>query len=203
MLPGVSFSPFNQNQPPGRQGNAQPVQDAIQALSLRYPVVLGASSPVAPSLLSNGPVGSPVSSVPGAGPFSPASLFGPRAGMAPPMPLAAAAGVPMPPPGTPPMVAPPPLPTPGITINTPPGVGAPQVKNGLPGTDPAEQIRQFYRTYLGRDAAADDPQKWLSGAYGYGTDLGSIENAIKTSDEAQQYAQRGPSGGGPPTYRPY
>ena len=74
----------------------------------------------------------------------------------------------------------------------PPGIGPPPpTPTTAPSynTNDAKAVQGFYTTYTGRAAAADDPQKWLTGAYGYGTDLGSIENAIKNSGEAQAYAK--------------
>jgi hypothetical protein len=57
-------------------------------------------------------------------------------------------------------------------------------------------VQGYYTKYLGRAANADDPNKWLTGAYGYGTDLPTIENAIKNSDEAKAYAAKQGAGGG-------
>lgn len=54
----------------------------------------------------------------------------------------------------------------------------------------ASAVQGYYQKYLGRAANPDDPEKWLTGQYGYGTDLGSIENAIRNSDEARQYSSR-------------
>lgn len=50
-------------------------------------------------------------------------------------------------------------------------------------------IQGYYTKYTGRAANPNDPQTWLSGGYGYGTDLPTIENAIKNSPEAQAYAK--------------
>lgn len=86
----------------------------------------------------------------------------------------------------------------GNTVDTP----DPQIQQPTPqAAQPAGygDVQGYYQKYLGRAANADDPNKWLSGAYGYGTDLGSIENAIKSSDEAQAYAKAqggGAAGGG-------
>ena len=54
-------------------------------------------------------------------------------------------------------------------------------------------IREAYRTYLGRDASDDEVANWESGAYGYDNAADRI-NAIRTSGEAQAYAQS--QGGG-------
>lgn len=57
MMPGLSFSPFNQkpNQAaPGQQ--SAPVQDAIKIMSFRMPSVVGAGAP-APQGLLGGPTG--------------------------------------------------------------------------------------------------------------------------------------------------
>ena len=55
-------------------------------------------------------------------------------------------------------------------------------------SDPnASAVEGYYTKYLGRNANPGDAQTWLSGGYGYGTDLPTIENAIKSSPEALVY----------------
>lgn len=78
---------------------------------------------------------------------------------------------------------------------------SPDIQQPAPAQAPAQpagygDVANYYQKYLGRAAAPDDPNKWLSGAYGYGTDLGTIENAIKGSDEARAYSSRSGGGGG-------
>ena len=51
------------------------------------------------------------------------------------------------------------------------------------------QIRQAYRTYLGREASASDVEGWVSGQF-HGGDIRHWLNAIRTSGEAQAYAAR-------------
>ena len=53
---GLSFAPINGRQ--GYQADLDPVQEAIQILSLRRPTVLGAQAPVAPGLFGP-PSGAP------------------------------------------------------------------------------------------------------------------------------------------------
>lgn len=69
-------------------------------------------------------------------------------------------------------------------------------QSGASSGSPESAVQNYYTTYLGRAANADDPQKWLTGAYGYGTDLPTIENAIRNSGEAQAYAKAHPGSGG-------
>lgn len=83
----------------------------------------------------------------------------------------------------------------GNTVDTP----DPQIQQptqAAPSYNPNDvsAVQGFYQKYLGRAANPNDPQTWLSGGYGYGSDLGSIENAIKGSGEAQAYAKA--QGGG-------
>ena len=51
------------------------------------------------------------------------------------------------------------------------------------------QIRQAYRTYLGREASASDVDGWVSGQY-HGGGIDDWVNAIRNSGEAQAYAAR-------------
>ena len=57
-------------------------------------------------------------------------------------------------------------------------------------------IREAYRTYLGRDASDDEVANWESGAYGYGDNPAAWVEAIRSSGEAQAYAQSQGGGGG-------
>ena len=50
-------------------------------------------------------------------------------------------------------------------------------------------IREAYRTYLGRDASDEEVANWESGAYGYGDNPDAWVDAIRSSGEAQAYAQ--------------
>lgn len=85
----------------------------------------------------------------------------------------------------------PPAPPPYITpINEAPTVARTTLDNAAPPASGNEAaVASYYQKYLGRAAAPQDPGNWLSGAYGYGTDLATIENAIRNSPEAQAYAQ--------------
>lgn len=72
-------------------------------------------------------------------------------------------------------------------------------QNNASGGDIAA-VQGFYTKYTGRAANPGDPETWLSGGYGYGTDLATIENAIRNSPEAQAYAK---SQGGSGATSPY
>lgn len=58
-----------------------------------------------------------------------------------------------------------------------------------------QQIAEFYKKYLGRDALAGDADKWLSGAYGWGdaNNLAGIERGIQMSDEAARNRAANPT----------
>jgi hypothetical protein len=68
--------------------------------------------------------------------------------------------------------------------------------NSSGGGNDIAAVQGFYQKHLGRAANPGDPETWLSGGYGYGTDLATIENAIRNSPEAQAYARRAQGGGG-------
>lgn len=66
-----------------------------------------------------------------------------------------------------------------------------------------DQINALYQRYLGRAASQDEADNWANGTYGT-TDLGGIEQQIRSSGEAQGYAQRQgsiPTGVVPPDAR--
>ncbi len=132
---------------------------------------------------------------------SPARLGGPQQeGPPPPSTL------PLMPTGTPPRPANTPMPFGAMAPaapredEPPPPPGPPPAPPPTPGPSAGDlaAVAAFYTKHLGRAAAPDDPQKWLSGAYGHGTDLASIENAIRNSDEGRAYAARQGGGGTTP-----
>lgn len=59
----------------------------------------------------------------------------------------------------------------------------------------ANQIRQYYQQYLGRDASDAEVNDWAQQAAG-GGGFGAIEAGIAGSQEAQQYGQQGGGWGG-------
>jgi len=60
--------------------------------------------------------------------------------------------------------------------------------NAPPQDDYAARLRQSYQQYLGRDASDAEVQDWMTR---HPTYTGTVENAIRTSPEAQHYATTG------------